>query len=59
MSAYVYLVAISLVLANAAKQHTKDRFIESLQREPAMGRSVGQLIHQRERALQIDRGISR
>lgn len=29
---------------NAAKQHTKDRFIESLQREPDLSRSVGQLI---------------
>jgi hypothetical protein len=44
---------------NAAKQHTKDRFIERLQREPAIARGVGQLIGQRERALQIDRGISR
>lgn len=43
---------------NAAKQHTKDRFIESLQREPDLSRSVGQLIDQRDLAIKRDRGMS-
>lgn len=46
---------------NGANQHTKDRYIEELQREPNRARIMGQLIDQRERMLErsIDRGMSR
>lgn len=36
---------------NGANQHTKDLYIERIQREPQMAHAVGQLIH--------DRGLSR
>ena len=44
---------------NGANQHTKDRYIERIQREPEMARVVGQLLRDRELALQRDRGLSR
>ena len=46
---------------NGANQHTKDLYIERIQREPQMAHAVGQLIHDRERVLQRDRdqGMSR
>ena len=44
---------------NGATQHTKDLYIERIQREPQMARAVGQLINDRERVLQRDRGLSR
>lgn len=44
---------------NGANQHTKDLYIERIQREPQMARAVGQLIHDRELVLQRDRGLSR
>ncbi len=44
---------------NGANQYTKDLYIERIQREPQMARAVGQLIHDRERVLQRDRGLSR
>lgn len=40
---------------NAAPQHTKDRFIESLRREPERARAIDTLIEQRERAIRRDR----
>ncbi|WP_323494283.1 MobQ family relaxase [Sphingomonas sp. 10B4] len=46
---------------NGANQHTKDLYIERIQREPQMAHAMGQLIHDRERVLQRDRdqGLSR
>jgi hypothetical protein len=44
---------------NEANQHTKDLYIEQIQREPQMARAVGQLLHERELVLQRDRGLSR
>ncbi|MET3763120.1 MobQ family relaxase [Sphingomonas sp. UYEF23] len=46
---------------NGANQHTKDLYIEQIQREPQMAHAMGQLIHDRERVLQRDRdqGMSR
>lgn len=44
---------------NGANQHTKDRYIERIQREPQMARAIGQLVNDRERVLQRDRGLSR
>lgn len=44
---------------NGANQHTKDLYIERIQREPQMARAVGQLLHDRELVLQRDRGMSR
>jgi len=44
---------------NGANQHTKDLYIERIQREPQMARAVGQLLHERELVLQRDRGMSR
>ena len=44
---------------NGANQHTKDLYIERIQREPQMARAVGQLINDRELVLQRDRGLSR
>ena len=44
---------------NGANQHTKDRYIERIQREPQMARALGQLLRDRELALQRDRGLSR
>lgn len=46
---------------NGADQHTKDLYIEQIQREPQMAHAVGQLIHDRERVLQRnrDQGMSR
>src|SRR3546814_6075869 len=44
---------------NGANQHTKDLYIERIQREPRMARAVGQLLHERELVLQRDRGMSR
>src|SRR3546814_2078826 len=41
---------------NGANQHTKDLYIERIQREPRMARAVGQLLHERELVLQRDRG---
>ena len=43
---------------NGANQHTKDLYIEQIQREPHMARAVGQLLNERELVLQRDRGIS-
>ncbi|WP_024310568.1 MobA/MobL family protein, partial [Sphingomonas melonis] len=43
---------------NGANQHTKDLYIEQIQREPQMARAVGQLLHERELVLQRDRGMS-
>src|SRR3546814_1359401 len=37
---------------NGANQHTKDLYIERIQREPQMARAVGQLLHERELVLQ-------
>src|SRR3546814_7936078 len=37
---------------NGANQHTKDLYIEQIQREPKMARAVGQLIGERELILQ-------
>src|SRR3546814_7173109 len=39
---------------NGANQHTKDLYIERIQREPRMARAVGQLLHERE-LVQIGR----
>ena len=44
---------------NGANQHTKDLYIERIQREPQMARAVGQLLRDRELALQRDRGLNR
>ncbi len=44
---------------NAAPQHTRDRFIESLQREPNRARAIDTLMEQRERSIKRDRGIGR
>lgn len=44
---------------NAANQHTKDLYIERIQREPQMAHAVGQLLHDRKLVLQRDRGLSR
>ncbi len=41
-----------------ANQHTKDLYIEQIQRDPQMARAVGQLIGERELILQRDRGMS-
>lgn len=43
---------------NGANQHTKDLYIEQIQRDPQMARVVGQLIGERELILQRDRGMS-
>lgn len=43
---------------NGANQHTKDLYIEQIQREPQMARAVGQLIGERELILQRNRGMS-
>ena len=43
---------------NGANQHTKDLYIEQIQRDPQMARAVGQLIGERELILQRDRGMS-
>ena len=43
---------------NGANQHTKDLYIERIQREPQMTRAIGQLINERELVLQRDRGMS-
>src|SRR3546814_19335389 len=43
---------------NGANQHTKDLYIEQIQREPKMASAVGQLIGERELILQRDRGMS-
>ena len=43
---------------NGANQHTKDLYIEQIQREPKMARAIGQLIGERELILQRDRGMS-
>ena len=40
---------------NGANQHTKDLYIEQIQREPQMARAVGQLLHERELVLQRNR----
>jgi hypothetical protein len=44
---------------NGANQHTKDLYIERIQREPQVARAVGHLLHDRELVLQRDRGMSR
>lgn len=44
---------------NAAPQHTKDRFIQSLRREPDRARVIDTLMEQQERAIKRDRGIDR
>lgn len=44
---------------NGANQHTKDRYIERIQREPQMARAVDQQLRDRELVLQRDRGLSR
>ncbi|VVS97828.1 Conjugal transfer protein TraA (fragment) [Sphingomonas aurantiaca] len=44
---------------NGADQHTKDLYIERVQREPQMARAVDQLLRDRELVLQRDRGLSR
>ena len=44
---------------NGADQHTKDLYIERIQREPQMARAVGQLINDRELVLQRGLGFSR
>ncbi|WP_242496133.1 hypothetical protein [Sphingobium cupriresistens] len=44
---------------NGANQHTKDIYIERIQREPQMARAVDQLLHERELVLQRNRGMSR
>ena len=40
---------------NAAPQQTRDRFIESLQREPNKARAIDTLMEQRERSINRDR----
>ena len=44
---------------NGANQHTKDLYIERIQREPQMARAVDQLIRDRELVLQRGLGLSR
>lgn len=46
---------------NGANQHTRDLYIERIQREPQMAHAMGQFIHDRERVLQRDhdQGLSR
>ena len=44
---------------NGADQHTKDLYIERIQREPQMARAVDQQLRDRELVLQRDRGLSR
>lgn len=44
---------------NGANQHTKDLYIERIQREPQMAQTMAQLVNQRERVLQRDQGLSR
>src|SRR3546814_5987085 len=44
---------------NGANQHTKDLYIERIQREHQMALAVGQLIHERELVLQRHRGMRR
>jgi len=44
---------------NGANQHTKDLYIERIQREPQMARAVDQQLRDRELVLQRDRGMSR
>lgn len=44
---------------NGANQHTKDLYIERIQREPQMARAVNQQLRDRELVLQRDRGLSR
>lgn len=43
---------------NGANQHTKDLYIERIQREPQMARAVDQQLRDRELVLQRDRGLS-
>ena len=52
-------MAMAVDAYNGANQHTKDLYIERIQREPQMARAVGQLLHERELVLQRDRGMSR
>ena len=44
---------------NGANQHTKDLYIERIQREPQMARAMGQLVNQREQVLQRGQELSR
>ena len=44
---------------NGANQHTKDLYIERIQREPQMARAVDQQLRDRELVLQRDQGLSR
>ena len=44
---------------NGANQHTKDLYIERIQREPQMARAVNQQLRDRELVLQRDHGLSR
>jgi len=44
---------------NGANQHTKDLYIERIQREPQMARAVDQQLRARELVLQRDHGLSR
>jgi hypothetical protein len=44
---------------NGANQHTKDLYIERIQREPQMARAVNQQLRDRELVLQRDRGLGR
>lgn len=44
---------------NRADQHTKDLYIERIQREPQMAQAIGQQLRARELVLQRDRGMSR
>lgn len=44
---------------NGANQHTKDLYIERIQREPQMARAVDQQLRARELVLQRDQGLSR
>ena len=44
---------------NGANQHTKDLYIERIQREPQMAQAIGQQLRAREQVLQRDQGLSR
>jgi hypothetical protein len=44
---------------NGANQHTKDLYIERIQREPQMAQAIGQQLRAREQVLQRDQGFSR
>ena len=44
---------------NGSNQHTKDLYIERIQREPQMARAVDQQLRDRELVLQRDRGLGR